>query len=259
MPARLAGPLAGPTGQLIAGLAEAEGLDADWTWLPAGDSRVCVLITDPAARDTLTVNEQGPQIAPADWNLLAADVLAHSRAALALTASGSLPPGVDPLVYAELLMAVQAERPVFLDTSGKSLTAAMHLPLTMLKINAHELGEALGQSITTVGEAHQAARAARALGPQSVVVTLGRLGAVAVDARGAWHALPPTIAPVSPVGSGDTLLAGVAAALLQGEPLSEALRRGVACGAANALMIGPGAMRPEDIAAMRAATQVMGL
>jgi 1-phosphofructokinase len=122
----------------------------------------------------------------------------------------------------------------------------------MVKVNGHELGEALGRAIETPADAAAAARATTARGPRSVVVTLGRQGAVAVDARGAWWASPPSIAPVSPVGSGDTLLAGLATALLRGEPLPDALRLGVACGTANALVLGAGVMRTDDITRVHA-------
>ena len=64
---------------------------------------------------------------------------------------------------------------------------------------------------------------------------------------------------MSPVGSGDTLMAGVATALLRGQPLPEALRLGVACGSANALVLGAGVMRPDDIDRMLAAVELQQL
>jgi 1-phosphofructokinase family hexose kinase len=246
-PARAIGPLAGDTGRAIAALASAEGLDTDWAWLPAGESRICVLVTDPAAHDTLTINEPGPSFAHEAWELAAAHIRAQAAGAAGLTSSGSLPPGVDPAIFTALLSELDTALPVFLDTSGAALRAALDLPLTMIKVNAHELGEALGQVITTPAAAAAAAQDARSRGPQTVVVSLGSQGAVAVGASGAFWASPPPIAPVSPVGSGDTLLAGLATALLSGAPLAEALRLGVACGSANALVLGAGVMHRADV------------
>jgi 1-phosphofructokinase family hexose kinase len=258
-PARALGPLAGDTGRAIARLAADEGLAADWTWLPEGESRVCVLVTDPAAQDTLTINERGPELAPAAWELLAGHIRAAVASAQGLTSSGSLPPGVAPGAFAALLAEIGAARPVFLDTSGAALAAALDLPLAMIKVNGHELGEALGRPVTTPDEAATAGREVLGRGPRAVVVTLGSRVAVAVDAGGAWHARPPQIRPVSPVGSGDTLMAGVATGVLRGEPLAEALRLGVACGTANALVLGAGVMRPEDVARMQEATSMTQL
>ncbi|MEN9937228.1 MAG: hypothetical protein RLZZ387_3807 [Chloroflexota bacterium] len=254
--ARATGPLGGDTGRAIAALAAAEGLPSDWAWLPEGESRICVLVTDPAAHDTLTINEPGPQLSQAAWQSVAAHIRAAASDAEALTSSGSLPPGVSPAAFLELLAEVGAARPVFLDTSGPALRAALDLPLAMLKINAHELGEALGRELVTPAEAAAAAQEARSRGPATVVVTLGRQGAVAVSAEGAWWACPPAIKPVSPVGSGDAVLSGVATGVLRGQMLPDALRLGVACGTANALVLGAGIMRPEDVERIGAATQV---
>jgi fructose-1-phosphate kinase PfkB-like protein len=52
---------------------------------------------------------------------------------------------------------------------------------------------------------------------------------------------------VNPIGSGDAMLAGMAAALLQGVSMSEAIRWGVACGAANAMTTQPGNVRLADV------------
>jgi 1-phosphofructokinase len=246
-PARAIGPLAGDTGRAIAALAAAEGLDVAWSWLPAGESRICVLVTDPAAHDTLTINEPGPYLAANAWEQVAQHVREQVAGAAGLSSSGSLPPGVDPAAFAALLAELDADVPVFLDTSGPALAAALDLPLTVVKVNAHELGAALGRSIATAAEAAAAAQEARARGPRTVVVSLGSQGAVAVGASGSFWASPPPIVPISPVGSGDTLLAGLATALLGGATLADALCLGVACGSANALVLGAGVMHRTDV------------
>jgi 1-phosphofructokinase family hexose kinase len=254
VPARVCGPLGGDTGRVVAALAAAEGLDCEWHWLVEGETRICVLVTDAEAHDTLTINEPGPQISAAAWERLAQHTLNAARAATIVASSGSLPPGVAVEQFVSLLQRI--ERPVYLDTSGAALGAALDMPLAMLKVNAHELGAALGAALDTPEEAAAAAEQVRERGPHTVIVTLGKQGAVAAGASGIWWARPPSVAPISPVGSGDAVLAGVTAALLDGEPLGEALRLGVACGAANVLVPGPGIVRPDDIARMRHETIV---
>ncbi len=246
-PACACGPLAGGNGQQIAAMAAAEGMQAEWHWLGAGQSRVCLLITDPGVPDTLTINEPGPQMSAADWLALMDLVRRASIMATAVSSSGSLPPGVSVVEFRAMLAAVAAERPVFLDTSGAALEATLDLPLAMLKINAHEIGAAIGVHVQTPAEACAAALSVRVRGPETVIVTLGSQGAVAVGPSGAWWACPPPIEPITPVGSGDAVLAGMVSALLEGQELPEALRRGVACGAANTLTIGAGVVRIEDV------------
>jgi fructose-1-phosphate kinase PfkB-like protein len=87
-------------------------------------------------------------------------------------------------------------------------------------------------------------------------VSLGALGAVAADDSGAWWACPPPINLVSSVGCGDSLLAGMAAGLLRGLPLPEALRLGVACGSADALTIGGGRLAMADVERLAGLTRL---
>ncbi|MBO9342578.1 MAG: 1-phosphofructokinase family hexose kinase, partial [Roseiflexus sp.] len=93
-------------------------------------------------------------------------------------------------------------------------------------------------------------------GPRRVVVTLGAQGAVAVDAHGAWRARTPPVEPISPVGSGDAVLAGIIAVLHNGGALADALRMGVACGGANTLTVGAGRLNLDDVTRLHAATEL---
>jgi 1-phosphofructokinase len=251
---RVCGPLAGIHGQQIAGLAEAEGFDARWTWLASGESRTCMLVIDQNAPDTLVINERGPAISSTEWDALARLVTAEAARASAVAVSGSLPPGVAAGRLTTLLEQVSGHAKIYLDTSGPALAGALDLPLALLKVNAEELGQALGGSIDTPAAARDAAAKVLARGPAAVIVTLGKDGAVAVGEGGAWRAHGPEVAAISAVGSGDALLAGVAAAFAEGRGLAEALRLGVACGAANTLSVGAGVLRAADVIRLREAT-----
>lgn len=257
VPVRALAPLAGTTGRRFADLAAAAGIDGRWCWLAAGETRISTIVIDPATADTLVVNENGPQLAPDDWQALAVLIRTEAGTARLFTTSGSLPPGVPVGAFGVLLAELEAAGlPVCVDTSGPTLAAALDWPVTLLKVNAEELGEAIGQSIDSHDAALAAAHAVLERGPRAVIVTLGKQGALAVAPTGAWFARPPEIAAISPVGSGDALLAGVAVSLLDGRDWPEALRLGVACGAANTLTVGSGIVRAEDVAALRAGVEV---
>jgi len=257
LPTRVCGPLAGANGRRIAALAADEGFDTRWHWLADGESRICMLVIDQDAPDTLTINERGPTASAAGWDALAQLVTAEAAQAAAIAISGSLPPGVSASQLATLLRELASHSTVYLDTSGAALTDALDLPLALLKINAAELGAALGSPIITLAEARAAAVHVQARGPAAVIVTLGSAGAVAVDTHGAWLARSPAITAISAVGSGDALLAGVAAGLAARRGLAEALRLGVACGAANTLTVGAGRLHPDDLTQLRANTTLV--
>lgn len=256
LPVRACALLGGEHGTRIARLAEAEGIEGAWSWIARGESRICLLITDPEARDHLTINETGPLVNASDWYGFMELVWQQAHAASFVAVSGSVPPGVTPQQYVELIRGLPSNAFVCIDTSGATLTAALDLPVDLLKINMHELSAALGQPITTPDQARAAAVAVLQRGPQRVVVTLGAQGAIAVDARGAWRARTPPIEPISPVGSGDAALAGTIAVLHHGGSLAEALRMGVACGSANTLTVGAGRLSRDDVTRLHAATKV---
>jgi 1-phosphofructokinase family hexose kinase len=253
---RALGPLAGATGRSIADLAAAEGIEARWAWLPSGESRICLLICDPEAQDTLVVNEQGPLVDAEGWQLFEQLVRLEAGSATAVASSGSLPPGARPERFHTLLAELAIDLDVLLDCSGAVLRGALGLPLALLKVNQHEIGDALGRPISGPAEAAVAAQEVCRRGARAAIITLGRHGAVAADATGAWFAPAPQLSLVSPVGSGDAVMAGAAAVLLAGGQLPEALRSGVACGSANALTLGAGIVRREDLARLLAGIAV---
>ena len=76
------------------------------------------------------------------------------------------------------------------------------------------------------------ADALRAKGPETLVVTLGEFGAVAVHSGRALVYQPAfPVSMVDALGAGDAFAAGFAVSLIERRPFDEALRRGAACGA----------------------------
>lgn len=231
------GPLAGHAGRLMADLAVAEGIRADWHWLPSGETRTCTLVNHDQG-DTTVLNEPGEPLTEADWAGFAAHVEKLAMQAQAVAFSGSLPPRVAPAALSALARSLAtAERPVYLDTSLAALRAALAQPTGLcLKVNRAELAEAWGEAGVDFSTDKIIAVGQKLLekGAALVVVTLGGAGALAVTPAGVWQAGVPAVEVVSTVGSGDSFLAGLAVARLRGYNIEAALAYGVACGAANA-------------------------
>jgi 1-phosphofructokinase family hexose kinase len=259
-PLRVCAPLGGLSGQMFAHLAHEEGFAGRWSWYAAGETRTCVLVVDPQADDATALNEPGVPLTADDWQAFVAVALAAADDAALVSISGSIPPGIAPTDYAALLHALaQAGKRAIVDTSGAVLHAALEARPYAVKVNGSELGAALGMPVASVDEAAAALVALRQRGITLPVVSLGAQGALAATAEGICHACPPTTQIVSSVGSGDSLLAGLATGLLRGEPLPEALRLGVACGTADALTVGGGLIVPAEVERIRAAVGVRWL
>ncbi len=237
------GPLAGHTGRLLADLAAAEGMNADWYWLKSGEIRICLLINHETG-DATVINEPGEPPSGVDWAGFAAHVERLAGRARAVVLAGSLPPGINPAALSELARAVAAgKREIYLDTSGAALATALAQPTGLvIKINRAELTAGLnlsGQDFS-IEKVVQAGQTLLARGAAQVVVTLGGEGALAITPGECWQANAPPVDVISTVGSGDSMLAGLAVARLEGRSIEAALAFGVACGAANAATHLPG-------------------
>jgi 1-phosphofructokinase family hexose kinase len=240
---RCAGPLGGPTGRLVAMLADAEGLPARWTWIQ-GETRTSVIVVGSGGTATV-INEPGPPISDAEWERFVVDVTDQALECAAVCISGSMPSGYPGGALARLIGAATARgRPVWVDSSGAALEEALAMPPASIKINGEEAGTLLRKPVRNPGEAVRAARDLLRSGVKAAAITLGDGGAVLATEAGAWQAIVPRIRAVNPVGSGDCFLAGLVTGLCEGQSEAEALRLATACGAANALT-----MRPGDIEA----------
>jgi 1-phosphofructokinase family hexose kinase len=149
--------------------------------------------------------------------------------------AGSLPPGVPPTYYTELITIIQsAGAKVFLDTSDEALRQNCAAKPLLVKPNDEEAHELTGLPVGTKKEIAAVGRAVKAMGPASVIISLGKEGAVLVDDGKAWLAASPEITAANPIGAGDSMVAGIVWGLSQGDSMRDALCKGVSCGAATA-------------------------
>jgi tagatose 6-phosphate kinase len=256
------GPLGGHSGHLMADLTAAEPLPADWYWVEGVETRSTLLMNHDTG-DATVINEPGPLITPEAWEGFAAHVTRLAARSRAVAFCGSLPPGVAPGALGGLARSLAtAGRAVYVDTSGAPLAAALAQPAGLcIKVNRAELaaGLALKPNDLSSRRLAEAGYMLLARAAALVVVTLGREGALAVAPEGCWQATPPQVEVVSSVGSGDSLLAGLAVARLRGQSIEAALAFGVACGAANAMTPLPGRVDAGTVESLLARVSVARL
>jgi fructose-1-phosphate kinase PfkB-like protein len=173
--------------------------------------------------------------------------------------SGSLPPGLPPEAYLELIaIAKAAGLPVSLDTSGPELPIALTGAPDLAKPNQGEAELALGGTVSLAGVA-DALRRLRAMGPRTVALTLGAAGAAIATPDEAWIVTAPPVDVVNPIGSGDSFLATWLHMTRRGAPPAEAARWAVAAGSANAAVPGAAACTRAQIEALLPATRAVPL
>ena len=225
---------AGKTGELLNEELQSLGIETGFVWVD-GETRTNVSIVSADHDHYVKVNEPGPTILGDDLVKLMQKVRKLARPGDGWVLAGSLPPGVPPSIYADMITILQsAGAQVFLDTSEEALRQACQANPFLIKPNAEEAQELTGLPINTPAEIAAAGRAIQAMGAGNVIISLGKQGALLVDGRRAWLAASPTIVERNPIGAGDSMVAGLVWGLSQGNDMPEALRRGIACGAATA-------------------------
>jgi 1-phosphofructokinase len=244
-------PAGGPEGHLLADLlADA---DIEVTIVPIGGStRANLALVEPDGTTT-KINEPGPILSGSEIGA----VLAGADAALRehpswLVGSGSLPPGVDDDLYAGLVRRARAAGVrVAIDASGPALRHAVAAGPDLIKPNLEELEELVNRSLETLGEVLTSAVDLVTHGVGTVVVSMGRYGALLVTPSLTAYAVAPVSAPLSTVGAGDALLAGYLYATGSGSTPVDALRTGIAWGAAAVSLPGSRMPTPADVAGIQ--------
>ncbi|MGW2172542.1 1-phosphofructokinase [Streptomyces sp. NPDC001705] len=236
-------PLGGAPGALVADLLDAQGIEVAPVPI-AGATRSNIALAE--ADGVLTkINAPGPELSAAERELLLETVRSQSPGADWIACCGSLPRGLAPSWYAELVARAHAAGVrIALDTSGPALLQALRERPDVVKPNAEELAEAVGRPLATVGDAVKAAEELRELGARSVLASLGADGQLLVSEDGTWFGNARVDAVRSNVGAGDSSLAGF---LIAGGAGPGALASAVAHGAAAVRLPGSVMPAPDDL------------
>ena len=222
----------------------------------APETRQCVTVVDRSTGTATELVEESAPVGPEAWQAIGSKLRALLPAASIWVFSGTLAPDADPDFYAHWLpLARQVGAHVIVDARGEPLRRAMQHPNVILKMNRDELAATLGADLSDEA-ALIAAMREHAPPEGQLIVTMGAGGAVAGDRQNLWRVRSPRLEAVNAVGSGDAFAAGLAVALADSQPLSEALRLGAACGAANALTSRAGYVDAGDVDRLLASVHI---
>ena len=149
--------------------------------------------------------------------------------------TGSIPPGVHRDVYARLTQELRKHNArAVVDAQSSLLQEALPQHPYLIKPNRYELEILCGRKLPRIEDVAREARALHEEGVEHVCASLGGEGALFVDDSGTYYAPSPQVEVISTVGAGDSMVAGLIFALMQGKESSDVLRFGVACGSATA-------------------------
>ena len=237
----------GPPGMVLGGLLDREGVPR--LEIPvSGWTRRNLNVREEATGRQYRFVFPGPTLSEEDWGLCLERLGSLRPAPRLLVASGSLPPGVPEDFYARVARRVKETGARFvLDSSGTALKLAVEEGVFLVKPSLREFlhltGCGAGPESTLVRAARSLIDAGRC---EALVLSLGEGGALLVTAEETARYPAPPVPVASSIGAGDAMVAGIVLWLARDQPLSEAVRFGVAAGAAAVMNPGTQLCRRAD-------------
>jgi tagatose 6-phosphate kinase len=230
----------------VVGYADRATVDREFTalgmscrWIETGAAtRACTTILDRQTGTTTELVENAGPLSASELAEFRAVFKEEAAKANFLVLTGSLPAGTPTTFFGELLANLRC--PVLLDIRGPELLRALEHRPFVVKPNREELAATVDRPLARDEDLHDAMAELNDRGAEWVVVTGGRQ-TVWVRGGGRLYRLdPPRLdRVVNPIGCGDVLAAGIAAAIVRGDDPPEAVRFGIAAAAESALTLLP--------------------
>ena len=227
------GLVGGYDGLQLEGLLINAGVMTNFTKI-SGETRTNIILKEKATGHQFAISAAGPEVNPAEVGQFYQDVL-QIQAIDYLVMSGSLPRGVTPNLYGQLVLAGKKRGAfIFLDTDGQALWESIEYQPTGIKPNRFELSRLIGRELESESEIINACEEIHEKGIPYVLVSRGKEGLMLSTKEEKIKAVVPPVEVESTVGAGDSAVAGFILAHSRGKNLVECVRLACAAGTATA-------------------------
>jgi 6-phosphofructokinase 2 len=240
----------GLTGEMLRMLLDAEGL-LQQTIETAAWTRENFTVLEESSTHQFRFTMPGPICTMDEWQACLDALDALDPKPEYVVASGSLPPGVPVDFYLRVAERVRRwSGKLIVDTSGAPLREMLQPDsgVFLIKPNLRELGDIAGYELRDDLEQVRLVKDLITRSCcESIVVSLGGAGVLYVTPEGNGRMRSPTVPIRSKIGAGDSMVAGIVLSLARGKSMLEAIRFGVATGAATVMTPGTELCRREDV------------
>lgn len=201
-------------------------------------TRICITVIDRANKQTTELVEETAPVEQDNVKDLFELLKAHISRAKMLVLSGTLAAGVENDLYARCVRLANEHRvPTLVDAKGEAMKLAIRESPTWIKPNKSEVEATVGHPIESEDALLAAIKELSQLGAKNILVTRGPGRAILHDGSATRTFEIPKVDAVNPIGSGDSVAAGIAVGWTQGKSAVDCARLGLACGVANALTL----------------------
>ena len=226
--------LGGVNGHLILEELKNERVNSDFV-LTKANTRICLTIVNKQKNTFTELIEPSGTILPAETAALKKKLAKLLKKTKLVTILGTIPPGVPENFYNLIIKEAAKHRvPVLCDISKEPMFKALPAKPYLIKMNKEEF-------ITTF-KTHNIEDQIYKLfkkGISWVVITDGKENFLAGADGKIYLVTPPKVKAVNGVGSGDSMLAGLAYGISKGLSPEETLKIASATGAASAMTLRP--------------------
>ena len=224
-----------------------EGVLCDFTRI-GGETRTNIILSNRREKTQILLNAAGPRITPAEIGLFFQRIRSLGRDAEFVIASGSVPPGVNHNIYAQIITTLKGKGiRVAVDADGEFLRHACKAQPYMIKPNIHEFQRLTGVKSMEIDDLLTTARRIIEGGIEIVLISMGPKGLVGVAKDQAYVAVPPRVQVATQVGAGDSTLAGFIYALTKKKSFRESLILAAAAGTAAVMNPGTALCKKRDV------------
>jgi len=232
--------LGGAIGELLHVGLSSIGVETDCVWISC-ETRTNISIVSNADTHYIKINEPGPTISEDEISNLVKKIESLIRPGDWWVLAGSLPTGVHPGIYGQLITIINAGgAKTILDTSGQPLMMGCQVKPFLVKPNICEAAQLTSMPADTPEQVLEIASFIHGMGVENVIISSGKKKSLLSDGKGRWFGSSPPIDEMNSVGAGDAMVAGLVWRLEKGDPIKNAFPWGIACGAAAASQPGTG-------------------
>ncbi|HET7580777.1 MAG TPA: 1-phosphofructokinase [Bacillales bacterium] len=179
------------------------------------------------------LNSSSPLLTSRDWEHFDHFLEQVPEESSWIALCGKLPENCPPNWYEKVINRCKKHGiQTAVDTSGTALKHAVRAKPDFIKPNWEELQELTGQDLSSKGEVAKAARKIAATGISTVAVSLGADGMIIAHKKETWDVQVPQMDVISPVGAGDSVVAGFLHGFYHEHSFTGTIRFAAACGAA---------------------------
>lgn len=227
------GLIGGYDGLHLEGLLINAGVMTQFTKI-SNETRMNIILKENSTSRQFVISASGPEVTATEIGQFYNNLL-EIKDMDYLVLCGSLPRGLTPNIYGQLILAGRKKSAViFLDADGSALKDSIDYLPTGIKPNIHELSRLVGKDLKDESEIIKTCDQIHQKGIKYVLVSRGKDGLILSTKGEKLKAVTPPLKSESSVGAGDSTVAGFIWGHSLGKDLSECLQLACAAGAATA-------------------------